>query len=289
MPSIEVKNLKKYFKNTKAVDDISFSIEKGEVFGFLGPNGAGKTTTIRTMMDFIRPTDGSISILGMDAQKDTVELKKKIGYLSGELKLYKNWTGQEHINFVKKLNSHTDISDKISKRFNFDPSRKVKTLSSGNRQKLGIIMAFMTKPEVLIMDEPTNALDPLLQNEMYELIQEVAQQGTTVFMSSHNLSEVDKVCNKVGIIKKGKIVATESIKNLKNKKLYTVTAHFNDTFDKNLFNIEGINIVKEMQAGLIMNVKGDIKKMVSMLCQHKLIDLQIEHASLEDIFMEFYE
>lgn len=289
MSTIEVKNLKKYFKDTKAVDDVSFTVEKGEVFGFLGPNGAGKTTTIRMIMDFIRPTGGSISILGLDAQKDTVELKKKIGYLSGELKLYKNWTGQDHINFVKNLNGHDDIADEIAKRFGFDPSLKVKTLSSGNRQKLGIIMAFMTRPEILIMDEPTNALDPLLQNEMYELIQEVASQGTTVFMSSHNLSEVDKVCSKVAIIKKGKIVATESIKNLKDKRLYTVTAHFNDTFDKAKFNIDDVNIIKEMQAGIILNVKGDINNVISILSQHKLKDLLIEHASLEDIFMEYYE
>lgn len=289
MSVIEVKNLKKYFKDTKAVDDVSFNVEKGEVFGFLGPNGAGKTTTIRAMMDFIRPTGGSISILGLDAQKDTVELKKKIGYLSGELRLYKNWTGQEHIDFVRNLNGDEDIADEIAKRFNFSPELKVKTLSSGNRQKLGIIMAFMTRPELLIMDEPTNALDPLLQNEMYDLIQEVAKNGTTIFMSSHNLVEVDRVCSQVAIIKEGKIVTTESIKNLKEKRLYTVTAHFSDSFDKNQFNIEGINITKEMQAGLIMNVKGDVNQIVNILSQHKLKDLQIEHASLEDIFLEFYE
>ncbi|MDP2683765.1 MAG: ABC transporter ATP-binding protein [bacterium] len=289
MSTIEVKNLKKYFKDTKAVDDVSFNVEKGEVYGFLGPNGAGKTTTIRIMMDFIRPTSGSIKILGLDAQKDTVELKKKVGYLSGELRLYKKWTGQEHINFVRNLNGGEDISEEIIKRFDFDPTRKIKTLSSGNRQKLGIIMAFMTKPEVLIMDEPTNALDPLLQNEMYELIGEVAKQGTTIFMSSHNLVEVDRVCSQVAIIKEGKIVTTESIKNLKEKRLYTVTAHFDDSFDKNQFNIDGISITKEIPAGLIMNVKGDVNQVVKLLSQHKLKDLKIEHASLEEIFLEFYE
>jgi len=219
MSVIKVNSLKKYFGKTKAIDDISFNVEKGEIFGFLGPNGAGKTTTIRTMMDFIRPTGGEIKILGLDAQKDTVELKKKIGYLSGELRLYKKWTGQDHINFVKNLHGDGDIAENIAKRFGFDPSLKVKSLSSGNRQKLAIVMAFMSKPEVLIMDEPTNALDPLLQNEMYELIEEVAEKGTTVFMSSHNLSEVDRVCSRVGIIKEGKMVTTESkYKKPKGKK-----------------------------------------------------------------------
>jgi len=289
MSVIEVKNLKKNFSKTKAVDDITFNVEKGEIFGFLGPNGAGKTTTIRTMMDFIRPTGGEIKILGLDAQKDTVELKKKIGYLSGELRLYKKWTGRDHINFVKNLHGDGDIAEDIAKRFDFDPSLKVKTLSSGNRQKLAIVMAFMAKPEVLIMDEPTNALDPLLQNEMYELIEEVAEQGTTIFMSSHNLSEVDRVCSRVGIIKEGKMVTTESIKNLKEKRLYTITAYFKDQFDKNAFNIENVQIKKEIAEGLIMSARGDINQLVKKLGEFNLRDLRIEHASLEDIFLEFYE
>lgn len=289
MSVIEIKNLKKYFGKTKAVDDISLNVEKGEIFGFLGPNGAGKTTTIRTMMDFIRPTGGEIKILGLDAQKDTVELKKKIGYLSGELRLYKKWTGQDHINFVKNLHGDGDIAEDIAKRFNFDPSLKVKSLSSGNRQKLAIVMAFMTEPEVLIMDEPTNALDPLLQNEMYELIEEVAKQGTTVFMSSHNLSEVDRICSRVGIIKQGKMVTTESIIKLKEKRLYTITVYFKDQFDKNAFNIENVEIKKEISEGLIISAKGDINQLVKKLGEYNLRDLRIEHASLEDIFLEYYE
>jgi ABC-2 type transport system ATP-binding protein len=286
---IEVKNLKKYFGKVKAVDDISLSVEKGEIFGFLGPNGAGKTTTIRCMMDFIRPTEGSVSILGLDAQKSSVDLKKKIGYLSGNLRLYEKWTGRDHIDFVRKLNGKKDIADKIAEKFGFDPEKKVKSLSSGNKQKLGIIMAFMTDPEILIMDEPTNALDPLLQNTMYELIEESAKNGTTVFMSSHNLSEVDRVCHKVGIIKDGKMVATESIRNLKEKRLYTVTAYFSDGFDKDEFKMEGVGITKEIPGGLLLSAKGDINNLVAKLSAHKIKDLQIEHASLEDIFLEFYE
>ena len=286
---IEVKNLKKYFGKVKAVDDISLSVEKGEIFGFLGPNGAGKTTTIRCMMDFIRPTEGSVSILGLDAQKSSVDLKKKIGYLSGNLRLYEKWTGRDHIDFVRKLNGKKDIADKIAEKFGFDPEKKVKSLSSGNKQKLRILMAFPTDPEILIMDEPTNALDPLLQNTMYELIEESAKNGTTVFMSSHNLSEVDRVCHKVGIIKDGKMVATESIRNLKEKRLYTVTAYFSDGFDKDEFKMEGVGITKEIPGGLLLSAKGDINNLVAKLSAHKIKDLQIEHASLEDIFLEFYE
>ncbi|MFA6391391.1 MAG: ABC transporter ATP-binding protein [Patescibacteria group bacterium] len=289
MSVIEVNQLSKHFRKNRAVDNISFSVEKGEIFGFLGPNGAGKTTTIRCMMDFIRPTGGNINILGLNAQKDSVQLKKKIGYLSGNLRLYDKWTGQDHVDFVSRLNGGTDIANEIIEKFNFDPSQKVKSLSSGNKQKLGIIMAFMTSPELLIMDEPTNALDPLLQNTMYDLIDEITERGTTVFLSSHNLSEVDRICHKVGIIKNGKMVATESIRNLKDKRLYNVTAYFADDFDKSRFELKGVHIKKEIAGGLILGVKGDLNELVGELSRYNLKDLHIEHASLEEIFIEFYK
>ncbi len=289
MSAIEIKNLKKYFNKTKAVDDISLTVEKGEIFGFLGPNGAGKTTTIRTMMDFIRPTNGSISMLGMDAQKDAVELKKKIGYLSGYVRLYPKWTGQTHIDFVKSLNGDNDISKELIKRFDFDPTIKTKKLSSGNRQKLGIIMAFMTKPELLIMDEPTNALDPLLQNEVYEMLGEVTKHRSTVFMSSHNLAEVDKVCHRVGIIRKGKMAAMESINSLKAKRIYSITVRFEDKIPAKNLVLDGLSVKKEIMGGYILNYKGDVNKLVGYMKEKKLNDIQIEHASLEDIFLEYYE
>lgn len=290
MSVIEIKNLKKYFGKTKAVDDISFSVEKGEIFGFLGPNGAGKTTTIRCMMDFIRPTAGSITILGQDAQKDSVSLKSKIGYLSGDVKLYNKWTGLDHVNFIRKFNSKNgDIANELMRRLIFNPRVKAKQLSSGNYQKLGVIMAFMLKPEILILDEPTLALDPLLQNEIYEILNEATSRGATVFMSSHNLSEVERICTRVGIIKAGKMVATESIRSLKEKRMYTVSAFFADKFDKNIFVGDGIEITKELPDGLVISVKGDVNPIINKLNNYKLRDLQIEHASLENIFLEFYE
>ncbi len=290
MAVLEVTNLKKYFGGTKAVDDISFSVEQGEIFGFLGPNGAGKTTTIRCLMDFIRPTTGTISLLGKDVQHHGVTLKENIGYLSGNVRLYSRWTGQMHIDFVKAFNGiHQDMSAELIKRFDFDPSVKTKQLSSGNKQKLGIILAFMHRPKLLIMDEPTNALDPLLQNEVYKLIEEATEWGATVFMSSHNLAEVDRVCSRVGIIKNGKMVATESITSLKEKRLYTVTAYFADTYDKSAFDGNGFSITKELTDGLVIQTKGDINPLIDLLQQQKLRDITIAHASLEDIFLEFYE
>ena len=289
MTAIEVRNLRKHFGKTKAVDGISFSVEEGEVFGFLGPNGAGKTTTIRCMMDFIRPAEGSIKILGKDAQKDAVSLKKAIGYLSGNVRLYGKWTGQMHIDFVRQLNGCEDISQQLIKRLDFNPAIKTKQLSSGNKQKLGIILAFMLKPELLILDEPTLGLDPLLQNEIYELLAEMTQAGTTIFMSSHNLAEVDRVCGRVGIIKDGKMVATESIAALKEKKIITVHANFTHPVKIDEFLAENTELVREYANGLILKVKGDVNPLIKQLSNHTLQDISIVPASLEDIFMEYYE
>ncbi|MFC1662997.1 ABC transporter ATP-binding protein [Patescibacteria group bacterium] len=289
MSVIKVEGLKKYFGKIKAVDGISFEVEQGEVFGFLGPNGAGKTTTIRCMMDFIRPTDGKIVILDNDSYRDTVKLKKKIGYLSGAVKLYGKWTGNDHIEFIRHLNGKDDNADELVKRLEFDTTRKAKHLSSGNRQKLGIIMALMTKPEVMVMDEPTNALDPLLQHEIYDLLKEMSSSGSTVFMSSHNLAEVEKVCTRVGIIREGKMVATESIQSLKEKRIFTVNVSFTDKFNKEDLIGGGITIKEEMPSGLILNVTGDLNPILEKLAQHKVRDLSIIHASLEEIFLESYE
>ncbi len=286
---IEVKNLKKYFGKTKAIDDVSFSVEEGEVFGFLGPNGAGKTTTIRCLMDFLRPNEGNIKILGKDAQKDSVELKKDIGYLSGSVKVYDKWTGQMHIDYFKKLNGKHNIAKELINRFDFNPKVKAKNLSSGNRQKLGIILAFMFEPKLLIFDEPTNALDPLLQNEVYELIEEQVKKGATVFMSSHNLPEIERVCSKVGIIKKGKMVAEEDILKLKDKKLYDIKVCFEEKVDLEELKKNGLEVAQELPSCLILKAKGDINPVIQKLSQYKLRDLNIERASLEDIFLEFYE
>jgi len=290
MPAIEVNNLSKHFGHTRAVDGISFSVEKGEIFGFLGPNGAGKTTTIRCFMDFIRPTGGSITILGKDAQKDSVELKKHIGFLSGYVHLYDKWTGQDHIDFIKALNGTSDSSPALIKRLDFNPELKTKQLSSGNRQKLGIIMALMTEPEILIMDEPTNALDPLLQREVYTLLQEEQQKGTTIFMSSHNLAEVDHVCSRVGVIRQGKMVAVEKISDMKHKRIYTVRVAITGAYNSADFKIPGVENETTNGGGeLILHVKGDLDPLIKKLAKYTVHEIEIEHATLEDIFMEFYQ
>lgn len=290
MAVIQVDNLVKHFGKVRAVDGISFEVEQGTIYGFLGPNGAGKTTTIRCMMDFIRPDAGTITIDGLDAQKDTVKVNEKIGYLSGAVRIHAKWTGQEHINFVSRLNGKTNKAAELAERLNFDPSIRTKKLSSGNKQKLGLILALMHDPSVLIWDEPTNALDPLLQNEVYELLFEARDRGVTVFMSSHNMAEVEKVCDRVGIIRLGKMVASESITKLKEKKLYTVRAIFPHKTDPRAFtDLESVDLIEAQDEEIQFRVKGDINPILAKLDDIDLKDCEIKRAALEDIFLEYYE
>lgn len=289
MNAIEVKNLKKHFGKVKALDGVSFEVGKGEVFGFLGPNGAGKTTTIRLMMDFLRPTEGEIKIFGLDANQDSVELKKKIGYLSPEDRLYKGWTGQEHVDFIRSIRGNSRKAQSLVKELDLDLKRRVWQLSTGNKQKLSLVLSMMSDPDLLIMDEPTLGLDPILQERIYQMLDKLGHQGKTIFMSSHYLSEVEKVCDKVAIIKEGKLVATEHIADLKKKKMYSVRATFENEVDANIFKLNGVEVKDQHKDFIELVVKGDINQVVRALSEHKLRDLDIERASLEDIFLEFYK
>jgi len=288
MAVIEVRNLKKYFGKIKAVDDISFSVDKGEIFGFLGPNGAGKTTTIRCMMDFIRPDSGEIKILGKDAQRDPVFLKSKIGYLSGNAKFYDHWSVKQHLDFQQALRGGSKIVSKLVGRFDLNLKNKFGVLSSGNKQKLSIILALMNEPEVLILDEPTLSLDPLLQNSVHSYLKDFAKSGGTVFMSSHNLAEVEKICDRVGILKKGKLVAVQKISDLKLMRMYEVRIVTNKKINPQYFIDKNINVVDHIENTLILKVKGDIQELIQKLGKFKIKDIEISHVSLEDIFMEFY-
>ncbi|MEK9156420.1 MAG: ABC transporter ATP-binding protein [Patescibacteria group bacterium] len=287
MSAIEIKNLKKFYGRTKAVSDISLSIAKGEIFGFLGPNGAGKTTTIRCLLDFIRPTSGSIKIDGKDSRLESVAVRQRIGYLSGDVRLYENWTGQDHIGLMQKIRGRSGVANDLIRRLDFNPKAKTKNLSSGNRQKLGLILALMHEPDVLILDEPTVGLDPLLQNTIYEILREFKQKGRTVFMSSHYLREVELVCDRVGIIRNGLLVASEIISNLKKMRLYHVSVFFSEPTKVNFG--EAAQVIRSSGTTAELHVQGDINPLIEKISRYKLRDLEIERASLEDIFMEYYE
>jgi ABC-2 type transport system ATP-binding protein len=289
MLAIEIKNLKKHFGKVKAVDGISFSVKKGEIFGFLGPNGAGKTTTIRAMLDFIRPTSGEIEILGLDPEKDSEKLRSKISFLPGGARLYNQWTGDDHIEFIKNFGGQETVAKKLVHDLDLDTKKKFKDLSSGNKQKLSLVLALMKKPEVLILDEPTNALDPLLQNQVHKTLKRFQTDGMTIFMSSHNLSEVDQTCSRIAIIKEGKIISEESIVSLKEKRKHTVNVTFDSKVPKEKFQIAGAEQIEEVGSDLIIGFRGDIDPLIKELAKHKIKEIEISHATLEEIFLEFYK
>ncbi|MCL5093913.1 MAG: ABC transporter ATP-binding protein [Patescibacteria group bacterium] len=285
--AIEIKKLKKYFGKVKAVDGISFNVDKGEILGFLGPNGAGKSTTIKCLMDFERPTEGKIVVAGLDSQADSVAIKEKVGFISGDIKLYDKWTGNDHIEFIEKIRGKSKIAHELCKKFEYNPKIKVKNLSSGNKQKLGLILALMSEPKILVLDEPTVGLDPLLQNSFYEVLEDFKRKGTTIFMSSHNLAEVEKICDRVAIIKTGKLVAVETIENIGEKKMHLVNAYFDEKPKKIDFGRD-VEVLKREDNELLLKIKGDLNPVIKVLSAMKLRDLEVTHATLEEVFLEFY-
>jgi ABC-2 type transport system ATP-binding protein len=290
MGTIEIGNLKKYFGAIKAVDDISLSVNDGEIFGFLGPNGAGKTTTIACMMGFLRPTAGTITINGKDATKERTFLKNEIGFLSSDVHLYKELTGMTHVQLVEGIRGKSELLPKLLYDFSFDLNQKAANLSTGTKQKLGIIMCFMNKPKILLLDEPTRGLDPLLQNKVYEYILDAKKNGTTIFMSSHNLSEVERLCDRVGIIKSGKLVEVETLATLRGKQISVVKAYFKERPSLKAIKIDGIENIQPFGSnGVTFTLKGEIGPVLKFLDGNQLIDLEIAHASLEEIFMEYYK
>lgn len=288
MNAIEIKDLKKYYGKIKAVDGVSLEVKEGEIFGFLGPNGAGKTTTIRCLLNFIHPSSGSISILGLDSQSASVTIKKELGYLSGEVKIYEDLKGLDHFQLMEGIRSGASSALDLAKRFNFNPQIKTKNLSSGNRQKLGLILALMFNPKVLVLDEPTLGLDPLLRDELYEVLKDFKKKGSAIFMSSHYLHEVELVCDRVGIIKDGKMIKIESINRLKELALYKVRVHFDGNFLVDEFSAIG-KVMGIEDHILNLQIKGDINPLLKKISQHSIHDLEIERASLEEIFMEYYK
>src|ERR1700704_5218086 len=228
-PVIEIDNLHKSYGTVQAVKGISISVERGEIFGFLGPNGAGKTTTIRCMLDVIRPTSGRIHVLGLDAQQNKYELHQHIGYLPGDVRLPGQMTGKQIINYFSRLQGRQPVLlDDLVARFDVEIKRPLKGYSKGMRQKIGIVLAFMCDPDVLILDEPTSGLDPLLQRTFNEFLLQEQERGKTIFMSSHIMSDVEKVCQRVAVIRQGEIVTIEEVEKLRQKAGQRVTVEFGE-------------------------------------------------------------
>lgn len=284
---ISVKNVSKLFGAKKALNNVSLDVPEGHIFGLLGPNGAGKTTLIRCIMDYISPTSGEIKILSKDSHKDGANLKNLIGYLSSDMQLRPNWDSRTHIDFLSKIKGR-GRADELVKKLDLNLDIKVQDLSSGNKQKLAIILAFLGKPKLLIMDEPTRGLDPLLQNLLYRLLQDFADEGGTVFLSSHNLAEVQRLCTSVAVIRQGEVVAKKGMDDILQLGVHIVQVVANKPINHADFKLKGVQIISGTGPDLTLKVLGNIDPVIKVLTKYSLVNLEINHASLEDAFMEYY-
>jgi len=290
---VETKGLTKYYGKVRGVEDLDLVVREGEVFGYLGPNGAGKTTTIRLILDLIRPTRGTALLFGQEVRGHAAELKTRLGVLPGELALWSNLTARDLLTFLGNLRGGLDWVwvDELAQRLDLDLSRRVGTFSHGNKQKVGLLQAFAHKPGLLILDEPTTGLDPLIQQEFYRLIDEVKAEGRTVFLSSHILPEVDRVCDRVGIIREGHLVAVEEIAELKRKRLRHMELTFSQPVPPSAFDLPGVRDVVQTGSSLCFFVDeapGSLDGVVKRAAQFQLLDMRHEQATLEDIFLTYY-
>lgn len=291
-PAIFTTGLTKHYGDFPAVVDLDLQVERGEVFGFLGPNGAGKSTTIRTILDLIRPTAGSASILGFDSHTDAVEIRRHIGYLPSDLALYPNLTGKDTLTYFANLRGGVDWDhvNALAERLGADLGRKVGELSSGNRQKVGLIQAFMNRPQLIIMDEPSTGLDPLVQQEFQDMMREVAADGRSVFLSSHTLSEVQRAADRVGIIREGRLIDVEGVHDLRSKAIRRVELVFDAPVTAQEFEaVAGVRDAQLRGNSITVSFDGAMEELLAVATsRHHLVDIDSEEADLEEIFLAYY-
>ena len=276
-----------------AVNDVSFSVKKGEIFGFLGPNGAGKTTTIRSILGYLTIKTGTIEINGLDHRKDGLEIRKNIGYLPDDVALYNNFTGEE---LIKYFGAFRPVDPTFIKNlrsiFKVNLTLKIRSLSSGNRQQVAIIAALASNPDLLILDEPSSGLDPLMAARFHNLLRDMSSQGKTIFLSSHNLAEVQAICNRVGIIKDGRIVVIESVKDLQRKSIQIMKVDFAGSKIPEMNVIKAIpNVISVEKRGgtLQIKIKADVSELLKFVTSQSIERFTLEDSSLEEIFLEYYK
>ena len=286
---LEIQNLTKYYGKILGVEDLSLKLEKGEIFGFIGPNGAGKSTTIRSIMNLINKTSGRVLIENEEFNKDDIAIKEKIGYLPSEIHLYDDLTVKEMLDYHEKFYKKNIHKRRIElvKRLELDEKKKIEDLSLGNLKKLGIILAFMHEPKILILDEPTSGLDPIMQNVFYDLLKEEKAKGNTIFYSTHILNEVSKICDRVGIIRNGRLIKVEKIEELSKKNLTFVT----------ITSKQSKKIIKDLKINTISEDENTIKfgnnlphnELIKKLSKYNIDRILIEEATLEDMFLHYYK
>ena len=287
---IEIRQLTKDYGNNRGIFDVSLSVKKGEVFGFLGPNGAGKSTTIRHLMGFIQADQGSCQINGLDCLRDHARIQQALGYLPGEIAFMDDMTGLEFIKFMAKMKGMTDLTKayELMERFELNPQGKIKKMSKGMKQKIGIICAFMHDPELLILDEPSSGLDPLMQNRFIELVLEEKQRGKTIFMSSHIFEEIERTCDRTAMIKDGRLISIEELQTLKasKHKTYQITFATQELVEQ--FMDEGFEC-KQVESNVIKVVpRNNLNYLLATVSRYDIIDLDITKPTLEELFLHFY-
>ncbi len=290
MSVVEIKKLTKYYGKVKGIEDVSFSIDEGEIFGFIGPNGAGKSTTIRTLLGLIFPTSGSAEIFGKDCIKYGPEIRKDIGYLPSEVFYYDKMRVKDLLNYSASFYKK-DCSKKIkelSEIMELDLSRRIEDLSYGNKKKVGIVQGLLHSPKLIILDEPTSGLDPLMQQKFFDIIAEENKKGATIFFSSHILAEVQQLCHRVAIIKDGSIVRVEEIATLREDNYKKITIRGQNIHEGD-FAMEGCTEFKLNQNELKFYFKGDINRMTKVISSKEVKDVLIEEPTLEEIFIHYYK
>ena len=291
-PVILTSGLSKDYGSGRGLFGLDLEVGRGEVFGFLGPNGAGKSTTMRLLLDLIRPTAGSARVLGLDTHRESLEIRRRIGFLPGDLALYPKLTGRVVLDYLARLRGGVDprVRDSLVERFDADLDRPIRQLSTGNRQKLGLVQAFMHEPELLILDEPIAGLDPLVQQSFHALLREVSSLGRTVFLSSHTLSEVERVTNRLAILRQGKLVVVDSLENLRRVAVQRLEIEFGQPVDTEEFRaLPGVKQVQSSGRTLTIGFEGSADAVVKAAAAHDVRAIHPREDDLEDIFLRYYQ
>jgi ABC-2 type transport system ATP-binding protein len=292
VPVVETERLTKSYGSSRGIEDVTFAIEAGEVFGFLGPNGAGKTTTIRTLLDLLHPSAGSARIFGLDSRRESVAIRARLGNLPGDFGYGKGATGREALSLLARLRGIEGIgrAEALAKRFRANLDRPLGELSRGNRQKVGLILATFHEPELLILDEPTSGLDPLMQEEFLALVGEERERGCAVFISSHELDEVERVCDRVGIVRAGRLIAVERIADLLGKAKRRVSLELAEPAGLGeLEALAGVSELKVEGRRASFLIGGDLDRAIKAIAAHQVTDIEIAHPTLEQVFLSYYE
>jgi len=289
-PVIDIRGLSKYYGDVVGIEGLDLKVYPGEIMGFLGPNGAGKTTTIRACLDLLQKSKGEVKIFGLDSHEDSLEIRRRTGYLPGDFGMYNDLRVKTILRYLLSQSGLSDESKmlELAERLDLDMDRRYGELSKGNRQKVGMVQAFMADQDLIILDEPTTGLDPLMQQKFYELLREERENGKTIFMSSHILAEVEEVCDRVAIIRKGRLQVVEDISSLKEKMGKKLVVEFDDGVDPEIFKIDGVKDVKIEGRWVTMIVTRNLDQVIKNISKQNIINMSLETFSLDQLFLTYY-